>query len=62
MEKRKIVHQIYKHIPPDSEELIVEVDDSSLAEFKVMQLTAQLTADEKEKGVFHYHWIRFDES
>ena len=61
MEKRKIVHQIYKHIPPDSEELIAEVADSSLAEFKIMQLEAYLTAEEKQNGVFHYHWIRFEE-
>ncbi len=61
MKERKIVHQIYKHIPPDSEELIAEVDDNSLAEYKIMELGAYLTPEEEESGVFYYHWIRFDE-
>lgn len=62
MEKRKIVHQIFKRIPPDRHELIAEVEGNNLAEFKVMQLEADLTPEEKANGVFHYHWARFDES
>jgi hypothetical protein len=61
MEKKRIVHQIYKRIPPDRDELIAEVDDNGLAEFKIVQLEAHLTREEKQNAVFHYHWIRLDE-
>ena len=62
MGKRRIVHQVYKCTPPNGNELIAEVEDSSLAEFMIMDLEANLAPEEKEKGAFHYRWIRFEES
>jgi hypothetical protein len=62
MGSRKVVHLIYKFVPPDRHELVEEVKDAAVAEFRIMQLEAFRTSEEKERGVFHYHWIRFDES
>jgi hypothetical protein len=62
MKKSKIVHQIYKQTPPDLDELVAEVDDNSLAEYKIMELETYVRSEERAQGMFHYHWIRFDES
>jgi len=52
---------VYRCTPPDGNELIVEVEDSALAEFMIMDLEAKLGPEQKEKGVFHYRWVRFEE-
>ena len=53
-------YQIYKFIPPDQHQLLTETDDPALAEFRVYQLNAELAPEEKQKGVFHYRWLRLD--
>ena len=52
------MYQIYKHTPPDGHELIAEVKNAGVAQWKVYQLDSRLTAEDRRNGVFHYRWLR----
>jgi len=63
MEKKHTAdYQVYKYTPPDCHELVAEVKNAGVAQWKVYQLDTLLTPEARKKGVFHYRWPQLDTS